>query len=367
MARIVLGFAADAAPVEPPPHARWIHADSGHYLRIAVDGYASFPCPPVMSTEGKWCGNAAWLPGYPLLVRATRLLGVENRRGPLGRAAVVVSAAFTLAGLCALWIGRLRSEAPARGLLALGLAAFFPGSIYAHAVFPLAPFGLFTTLALLLAARGREWGAGLAAAAAAFTYPLGALLAPTLALFFWFDGSGALIRRLLRGLVAGFLAACGAAAVLVVQRFYTGSWLAFALAQGSYTYTMTGALRTIYERIRPLWEPPFEGAWEAIGAQTLFVFVLVAAAVLAVGRAARRSAPGLGPLEHVTVLACLGFWVLPLITGEVGTGLHRREGALLPLVLVTVRLPAPLQAAFLAAAVAIAYPMALLFFRDLLV
>jgi hypothetical protein len=67
------------------------------------------------------------------------------------------------------------------------------------------------------------------------------------------------------------------------------------------------------------------------------------------------------------LLYVIAAWLLPLAIGEHEGGLHRREAALLPLVVLTARLPAPLQAAFAGAAAVVAYAVALLFFRGQLV
>jgi len=60
-------------------------------------------------------------------------------------------------------------------------------------------------------------------------------------------------------------------------------------------------------------------------------------------------------------------WLLPLVIGEVEGGLHRREAALLPIVLLTARLPACLQAALAGAAAVVACAVAVQFFRGRLV
>jgi hypothetical protein len=101
------------------------------------------------------------------------------------------------------------------------------------------------------------------------------------------------------------------------------------------------------------------------GAQTLFVLILVASAAVAVARAAKAGT--LGRLDLFVSLQTAAFWLLPLSLGGIPEGLHRRETTLLPLVLLTVRLPPAWQGLLAAAAAALTYPMALLFFRGNLI
>jgi hypothetical protein len=95
------------------------------------------------------------------------------------------------------------------------------------------------------------------------------------------------------------------------------------------------------------------------------VGLLVAGGAAGALLAARVSA--FGVRERFVALYVVAAWLLPLAIGEEEGGLHRREAALLPLVLLTVRLPAPLQALLAGAAAVVAEAVALLFFRGVLV
>ena len=98
VSRLVLSTAALSAGVSPAQPGSWCRFDCGHYTTIAVRGYEITPCPAGSRDEGALCGNTAWLPGYPLLVRTLHTLGVRPRR-----AAVLVSAAFALLSLALIW------------------------------------------------------------------------------------------------------------------------------------------------------------------------------------------------------------------------------------------------------------------------
>jgi hypothetical protein len=369
LARALLSAAAVAAGVEPLRPGSWCRFDCGHYVRIALYGYELAPCPADSYFAGSWCGNTAWLPGYPMLIRAVHSLGASPR-----------GAGVLVAGLCAfltlalLWNVLLpraaRTGASVGGmapgaLLALALAAFFPGGIYAHAIYPLGPFGLATVLCLVTAARGQAVAAGLAGAVAASAYPPGLVLAPVLATGFLLDGGADLASRVRRAVTGALLTVAGFGAVLVVQHHDTGSWKAFALVMGSYHHRVGNPLRAIAGRVRPAFHAPFDMTTAIPAAQTLLVLVLVTSAAVAVARAARA-----GTLERLDLFVSLqtaGFWLLPLFLGGIVEGLHRRESTLLPLVLLTVRLPPAWQGLLAAAAALLTYPMALLFFRAQLI
>lgn len=367
LARSVLGAAALTAGVPPSRPGSWCRFDCAHYVSIALHGYQMGPCPADSRDAGLWCGNTAWLPGYPLLVRAVRSLGTPPRG-----AAVLVSGVFALLTLGLAWAalagppgGRPDTLAsPARAAAALVLAALFPGSVYAHAISPLGVFGAATLLALVLAARDRPLGAGLAGAAAAFTYPPGTLLAPVLGAGFLL-GPGTPSARVRRAAMSAVAAASGVAGVITVQYLDTGRWWGFALVQSDYHYSLRSPLRSLGERISPLFQPPFEGAGEAVAAQTLLVALLVCAAAAGALVAARGG--HFGARERFVAFYVAAVWLLPLVIGEEEGGLHRREAALVPLVLLTVRLPVALQAALAGAAGVVAYALALLFFRGQLV
>jgi hypothetical protein len=357
-----------SAGEDPRRPGAWCRFDCAHYVRIATHGYELFQIPGEPTSDGLWYGNTAWFPGYPLLVRAARALVPRPRA-----AAVVVSGTFALLSLGVVWAALARPRragavgdlALSRSLPALALAACFPGVIYAHAIFPLGLYCFATVLSLRWAAAGRALAAGVAGAAAAFTYPPGLLLAPALGVGFLLSRRDRVATRLRRAAAAALLTAGGFAAVLAVQYHDTGSWRGFALVQSGYRYGAGNPATTLAGRIAPLFQEPFEGPDEVRGGQTLLVAVLVASATAGAVLAARAAA--FGELECLVALYTAAAWLLPLVIGEVEGGLHRREAALLPLVLLTARLPPAVQAILATAAVVVAYAMGVLFFRGALV
>lgn len=351
-ARLFLWLIAAGTSRPPWEPGSWSGPDTAHYLSIAKHGYALFPCSADDPPPGH-CGNTGWMPGYAWALRPFIAAGLSPRR-----ASVVVSAAFVLASLTALWVGFLSSWKKG-GALALLVAAFFPGQVYHHGAFPLAQFCLFVLLCLLAALRDRWWLAGLAGFAAALTYSTGWLLAPVL-LAWGLAGPGpALGGRLERAGLAAALTASGLLSVLLLHWWQVGVWNAFFVIQGSYGHALTNPLVTWWLAVKEVFTPPWQGIGEGPHLQTLLVGVWVSGLLV-------RSRRTREPEMLLVALYVLAFWVFPLAMGS-RVSLYRSEAALLPGVLLMQGLSRYALALVLVAAVVVAWPMGLLFFRLLLV
>ena len=58
----------------------WVRWDAGHYMAIATTGYEYFSCARI---GGRWsdaCGNAAWFPLYPWVMRPFIALDLDRNR-----------------------------------------------------------------------------------------------------------------------------------------------------------------------------------------------------------------------------------------------------------------------------------------------
>jgi len=337
-------------PWEP---GSWSGPDSAHYLSIAKGGYTLVPCGADDPPPGH-CGNAGWMPLYPWLVRPLIVAGVPPRW-----AAAAVPGGFALASLVLLWVAFLSSW-PARAGLALAAAAFFPGQVYQHGAFPLAQL-CFATLVCLGAAANDRWGLAAAAGfAAALTYSTGWLLAPVLVAW------GVLLRlqgqsvRVAGVTLAALATTAGLGCVLLFQWWQVGAWNAFFLVQGGYGHQPTDPLATWWLAVREALSPPWQGLQEGPPLQTLLVTAWVLAVLLAARPRLRERRTSL------LVLFTVAFWLFPLALGP-GVSLYRSEATLWPSVLLAEHLPRPALAALVAAMVLVAWPMAVLFFRLLLV
>jgi hypothetical protein len=327
----------------------WARWDSKHYLDIARDGYSLISCAQVPGyNPNDWCGNTAWFPGYPLLLRLLLRLGL-----PELPAAVALSGLFAFLALHAFWT-RLLGQRFERGpLLALALAAVAPGVVYQHAVFPISLCLFLQLMALDAVLRERWRSAGLWGAAAAFSYPSGAFLGLV------FVAYGLRTRRAREALVASALAAAGVALVFLLQRLAVGDWRAFWKVQGKYGYGNRWPHETLADRLAPLLQadaPLFPAL------QTL----LVAVVMLAVLAALLVSWRELEAAEALVSLHALVYWLAPLVLGG-GLSLHRADALLMPLALTSRRLPAPLQAGLLGACAFSALRVGARFFRGVLI
>jgi hypothetical protein len=289
------------------------------------------------------------MPGYAWALRPFIAAGLSPRR-----AAVVVSAGFVVASLTALWMGFLSSWKEA-GALALLVAAFFPGQVYQHGAYPLAQFSFFALLCLLAALRERWLLAGMAGFIAALTYSTGWLLAPVLLAWVLAGPRHAFAGRLPRAVLAAVLTFSGFLSVLLLHWWQVGAWNAFFVIQGGYGHRLANPLLTWWLGVREVFTHPWQGVQEGPHLQTLLVGLWVC------GLLARRFRTG-DQASLLLALYTLAFWVFPLAMGP-RVSLYRSEATLLPSILLLEGRPRVAIAVALVAAVLVAWPMGLLFFR----
>ena len=153
--------------VGPPTGRSWLGAftwwDGWWYTGIAERGYSFVP--------GRQ-SSVAFFPAYPLLMRAGRLFGLHPALVGFG---VTLASGATVAVLFLRWArGRLddrRATVALATLLLYPCSFYLAGTVYADALFVALVLGAF-----LLLEGGRPWTAGLVAAAATATRPLGVAL-----------------------------------------------------------------------------------------------------------------------------------------------------------------------------------------------
>lgn len=359
LVRLLLTLAALRSGSPAWAAANWAHWDSALYLEIAAGGYTLEPCGSGYPA-GSWCGNAGWFPAYPAAIRLASTAGLA----PV-TAAAAVSTLATAGLLLLLWVRFLHARLAPGPLLLLLLAAFFPGSVYQSAAFPIALFVL-VVLGHLDALQHRRWVlAGALAALAASTYPLGVVLPVTGALGAAVLATGRLQQRLRAAAVVGGLAVAGALAVAVRLQLSVGRWDAYLLVQDKYGHGVNSPLETLRSTLEPLLGSPGFTAQTAARWQTLLVAAIVALGLGATaGALLRRHA---GAREAVpTALLVTALWLMPLVVGS-GVSLYRSEAALVPAVILLRRLPREVVAVLLTLALPPAYVLAQLFFTERLV
>jgi hypothetical protein len=322
---LVTAAAAGYSPFEATTWSRW---DSEHYLSIAAEGYRLEPCAPGGPLD---CGNAGWFPAYPWLVGALAVPPLT-----LEATALAVSWLFALATLILLSRTFLR-EGGTNGLV---FAAFAPGLVYLHSVFPLSMLTFFTVLALWLLTRERWAAAGAATAVAAATYHLGVLLIPVAVVYALVRGGPR------RALIAGGIGALGPAVTVLAMRLQTGAWDAFLRVQEQYSHELQSP-------VLPLRNAFHMDSWDAT--QTVFV----TAVVLAVTLHTLHRRDTATPADWLLLGTTLVLWIVPL--AQFNVGLYRTAATLVPAAVLVARLPKPLGIAACAGAAYVAMPVTLLF------
>jgi hypothetical protein len=324
----------------------WNRFDSDFYVSIAQAGYSVAPCGPTRP-PGTWCGNSGWFPGYPLVTSLPVQLGAPARP-----AALLVSLACCLGALMLIWIGFLHARASVQSWLCLLLAAFAPGQIYYHTIFPLALAGLALLLVIFFLGRKQWLAAGLAGAVLAATYPSGSLIIPVTAVWLLLRPTTAPWRtRLLRVAQTSGVAALGGVFVLVIQRVQTGYADAFFKVHDHYNNHFQDPFPALVSLVKPVFhEPPTVQAiphYEAAFAAVLVV-MLCGAVIAGRGRA--------GPLDSLLVLLLLTYWLFPLSISHMD--LYRSDALLIPAALLLRRVVLPLQIVAVACGAALSVPMA---------
>jgi len=340
-----LFFAAAAYQAGYPPFetAIWSRWDTGQYLSIATRGYELMDCARIGYAAQGHCGNTGWMPAYPAAIAATMRFGIA----PL-RAAIAISAAFELLLLLLLWNGIFVRKNP----LALAACALAPGAIYFHAAFPISMCAFFVALCLWLLLHERFVLAGLAGAVAAASYSSGFLVAPVAAIWA-LSRPDSPARRLANAAVAGGLAAAGFAGVLAWHQAKLGAWNAFFLVQEKYDHQLVSPLARIAAQAQR------RDALALAGTETLVVAALFGA--LAVFCLWRRLIA-----RHLLFFGCgLLFWIFPLCLANVE--LTRSEALVLPALVLLDEAPMVASVCAFVALLLLAWPIAQLFYRGVLI
>jgi hypothetical protein len=353
----------------------WAHWDSFHYLDIARHGYTLSGCIDItwwdplsvttafLDTLGfaveptQWCGTAGWFPGFPIVLKFVSFTGLS----PVA-SGVAIAVVAQLATLIVLWRWFLLPMSRSHALIALGAATFFFGHIYYRAVFPMS----MTTLLLLVYLRmleSQRWQlAGLAGAAAAFTYPTIFVIAPVTIAWLLLARPD-LTRR--ATLIAGAFSAggilLGFVAVQILQWNQTGIWGGFFKVQSQFNYGINLPTERLFDVVRPILDTGLE-----LGAVPRLHTGLAAITVVSISSVCFIKRNHLRPTESWAILATIALWLFPLTLGGQAS-LYRIESVLIPVVIVLPRMPTWFRYMLTAALVAMSYPMAILFYRNVLI
>jgi hypothetical protein len=344
---------------------RWIHWDSHLYLAIADKGYKLRHCHKSTVPPHSFCGNAGWLPLYPGLISLSGKLGV-----PLTWAGKYLADVFALGTLVLAWL-LIGPSWSARRLLALALAAVFPGQVYYFAVFPVSLVAFLSLAFLLWLVRRRYVLAGLAGAAAAWAYPTGFVL-PAVAVMYTAiaDRGRSFADWLGRVLPSAGIPALGIAALLLAYQAWTRAWNAYFLVQAKYGNGFHSPAANFLASLTGTAPPryPIQQLNEGYKylppkAQTVLVAVLVLTLVTASLTVWRSS---LTRTDWAVLCYTVLVWLFPM-TQSVAVSRYRSEALLIPCVALVRRLPVVIQIPLVVAAAWIAFGMAPLFLHGKLI
>lgn len=353
LARVVLWIAARASGYPYFHYLSWHRFDSGFYVGAATHGYSLLRCVPPHGVG--WCGSAGWFPGYSIAIKLLAELGISPRP-----AALTVSLVFCALTLVVLWAGLLHADPSPRNVLALGFAAFVPGQIYDHTVFPLSMASFFVVLAFVLLDRKRYAAAGVAGGVACATYPTAILIVPVTALWLLIVERSQPRRQWLRrtALTSGLMS-LGLGAVLVIDQLQTGHWDAYFKVQAHYHHRLQNPLAAWLGDVEPL-RHGIHGVISVPSVEAAFVGLLVLGLTAAVWLHRRT----VTSLELLSLLFAIGVWLFPLSLGTVDV--YRSDSLLIVAVLLVRRLPIAVATVVTASSAALSAPMAVAFFERVL-
>ncbi|MCW2786883.1 MAG: hypothetical protein JWP74_3400 [Marmoricola sp.] len=297
------------------------HWDSGNYLSIARSGYALYKCPHWVPIPHAYCGNSAWFPGYPLLVRALSALGL-----PTDGAAVLIPEVMLFAMFVVLWWLLEGRWTVATGLT-MAIGAVFPGGIYFHAAFPMSMAAL-ALLVVLVGFKRSSWVLVSAGGfAAVLAHPSGQVVLPVLVLsilFAWRADRWPV--RILKGASAAAVAASSIALTHWMQWRGTGRWNAYTIQNRTYFHTgdlrnpITAYFKALHYNFLDYYHPHLNHTWlvdhsiRAHQPELLVNTVFLAVVTLAVGWRLLRDRV-LPPEEWAALLMTCGIFVLPFLGG----------------------------------------------------
>jgi hypothetical protein len=269
----------------------------------------------------------------------------------------LIAAVFALATLILIWNLYLGAQLNVRALLTLCLAAFFPGHVYEHAVFPVSIFAFFQSASLYAWATKRFAWAGVLGGIAAFSYGSGLFLAGVLGLDLLFDIRNQKLAEFVRRVVVGpGLIVGGFAVAAWVQWLDAGVWNGYFAVQGKYHYKPTPPWQSLEPHISYV----LSGHPTAPHVQSVFVIILMAVLVWAAARLPREKT------DRVLAIFLLAYWIIPLSLGG-NLSVYRAEAVLLPGAPLANKLPRTVIVGLLLPAVVISFRMAILFFKNVLV
>jgi hypothetical protein len=286
---------------------------------------------------------------------------------PLAASGLVVAWLAWLATLVLLWRVFLSRRPRVEAATVLVYAAFAPGVVYSYALFPLSLLSLGTLGAFASLQRRRWRAAGVCAAVATLSYPIGCLVAPVSALWLLAGRGTLFLERVRRAAAVAVPSAAAIALFALDQQLETGHWNAYLLVQAKYGHAIREPFGVVIAAAKtllygtPVELHPGEPVHTyAPALQTLLVAFLLICVLVEL--AAHRSR--FADIELMVALWAVIVWVVSHAAANIST--YRGEAALVPVATLLPRLPRSLAVAITAGAIALVIPMTRLYLRGVL-
>lgn len=359
LSRGMASLAAWKAGFDPLKADTWIRWDSGHYLKIAERGYEFVSCQSIgYSSPNDWCGNTAWFPGYPLLIRFFAFFF-----GSYSTAAAIVPPLFFFLTLLLIWNKFLKAKVSRDTLTILTAAAVFPGVIYDHAAFPISLLTFLLVFILSLLRDGKLVWAGCVGFFASWSYTIGFLTVTLPVIQFLLQRNYKVLTfsKLKEWLKFAVFPLFGLGTVFLYQWRATGAWDAFFKVQSKYGYGQRYPLSSLMNPFVGLLGSPTVSLY--VDLQSLCVLFLMGGLIFRVITTktfAKSSA-------HSLILgAGLVYWLFPHLLGG-SNSIYRSEALLLPCCLLLDLLPKWLRIPLVLSFAVVGFYINGLFFRSVLV
>lgn len=334
----------------------WLRYDSGHYLYIAETGYEFFPCAGKFGyaeDSPDFCGNTGWMPGYPLLLRVISLFSNDLVLwgGIISKVFYFLSI-FMLFKLCAL------SEFSFRNYLIGCIGAFWFGSIYYNAIFPISATVLLIVAALYFILDRKILPAACMCFLASFFYATGFLLSAVIAIHIMLR-SDQIMARIRDSALIIFLGAAGLAAAFYVMYLDTGVWDGFIKVQSKYGHGLHDPIRSFWDKMKmiDIKEVASFKYYQSIAV----ILTLLLFSLFFFRRERYRNA-----LDQLTWIFAVIFIGFPWIIGG-DLSIYRSEALLFPIAVVFKEVPVKWLVFMLIILLIIGIPMAYLYFVQALV
>jgi hypothetical protein len=336
----------------------WVRWDSALYMQIAEQGHTLFYCGPEQGyPEGAkdWCGNSGWAVLYPFLM----FLVSKISGWSLAVSGIALSKLFFLGYLIV--VARLLEikDLNPRNWILIGIAAFCPGSIYFHAVFPISLVAFCISLLILFLKQEKYAAAGITGFFAVLAYSTGFFLLLVLALFglvLWRQKHPKLMRYLIY--------TCGLSGLALIGLFSydywaTGHWDALFKIQGKYGHGMQSPFKMFAGHWELLMKRPFTLLhWSEI--QNMVMIIYISVLIWTAYRKYSR------PFHLFFSLFLLIFWFLPYSI-SLQVSLYRNAAVLGAGHTVADKLPTWALVLVLLSFLGLSYPLGILFIQSTII